>query len=249
MKQQRLPLLLSAAALATALLGTTPIGEAAGRVAVKIPPLAQRANYAKVAGTANNAKALAGHKASDFALAGAARAGAAGAAGPAGAKGDPGPKGDKGAKGDPGSKGDRGPAGLVAAYTAAAGTSGTFTALGSGDNLVSLDLPAGKYLVLAEATFAPDGASASYFAGCRLTAGSASRAAVAAGARSTGTATFGPLTATLLYESASPQQAILNCNDTPTSPSRWADAHITAIQVTSSLVASLPTGGVTTTGR
>ncbi len=253
--KQRLPLILAAAALLTAVLGSTPAGDAAGRVARTIPPLAQKANYAKVAGTANNANALGGHKPSEFVRLNASGklpaavipgATAAGAAGPPGPKGDPGPKGNTGAKGDPGPKGDRGPAGLVAAYTASAGTAGTFTSLGNNDTLVTLQLPAGRYVLLAEATIAPDVSSQSYFAGCRLAAGTETHTVVTAGARGSGTATFAILTGTLMYESSAAEQATLKCNDTPISPSRWADAHITAIQVAASPTIKVAPGAVLT---
>jgi Collagen triple helix repeat (20 copies) len=118
--KKRLPLLLSATALVVAVFGSTPLGHAAGRVLSKVPPLAQRANYAKNAGTAKNALALEGHKASAFAQLDAtgklpASLGAVGPQGPKGDKGDKGdkgPKGDKGSKGDKGDKGDPGPASI-----------------------------------------------------------------------------------------------------------------------------------------
>jgi hypothetical protein len=249
--QQRMTLLLAATALVVAVLGATPLGRAAGDAVLKIPPLAQRANYAKVAGTAENAKALGGHKASAFALldgSGKLPASVVSGGGSAGAAGPQGPKGDPGSKGDPGAKGDRGPAGLVAAYSNAAGTAGTFTALAASDNLVDLKLPAGRYLLLATVTIAPDLSSASYFAGCRLTAGTAKQTAVTAGAKGNGTATFSILTTSLLYESSGTEQVVLNCNDTPASPSRWADAHITALQVASSSIRISPGGVLVPTG-
>lgn len=58
MIRQRLPLVLSATALAVALLGATPLGRAAGSVVAKGVP------FAKVAGFASNAGKLNGHKSS-----------------------------------------------------------------------------------------------------------------------------------------------------------------------------------------
>ena len=58
MIRQRLPLVLSATALAVALLGATPLGHAAGSLAAKGVPFAQ------VAGFASNAGKLNGHKSS-----------------------------------------------------------------------------------------------------------------------------------------------------------------------------------------
>jgi len=134
--KQRLPVILSATALVVALLGVTPLGEAAGRVVRKIPPFAQRANYANVAG---NAKALGSHKPSAFALLGAdgklPAALVAGAAGGQGAKGDPGAKGDTGTKGDPG---PRGPGGLVSARTSTPATNDTYKVLTGSTTVASL---------------------------------------------------------------------------------------------------------------
>src|SRR4051812_20224965 len=49
----RLPLILSSAALVVALFGATPLGEAAGPVAAKVVPFAKRAGYATNAGAVN----------------------------------------------------------------------------------------------------------------------------------------------------------------------------------------------------
>lgn len=58
----RLPLALSALAVVVAVLGSTPVGTAAGRVARDIVPFARKAGFAQRAGTAETAKTLAGHK-------------------------------------------------------------------------------------------------------------------------------------------------------------------------------------------
>jgi len=58
--QQRLPVVLSATALAVALLGSTPLGEAARDLASSVPPFAKKAGYANQAGFAKNAGAVAG---------------------------------------------------------------------------------------------------------------------------------------------------------------------------------------------
>ena len=118
---QRFSVVLSTTALVVALLGVTPIGDAARSAVEAVPPFAKRA------GTADNAKRLGGKKPSAYVRVGAGGklpaavlpAAVRGAAGP---KGDPGPKGDKGDKGEKGDKGDRGPSGLVRAY--AKGTGG-----------------------------------------------------------------------------------------------------------------------------
>src|SRR5712692_8933467 len=105
--RERLPIVLSASALLVAVFGATPLGHAAGRVIHSVPPFAARAGFAKLAGTADNAKRLAGHRASvspkagDIPVLGSsgklpASIGAVGPQGPQGPKGDPGAKGDKG---------------------------------------------------------------------------------------------------------------------------------------------------------
>jgi hypothetical protein len=89
-------------ALVVALLGSTPLGHAARKL---VPPYAKQAGYAKFAGTADNSKRLAGHKASVTPAAGDVPV-----LGPDGklpsSIGTVGQKGDKGEKGDKGQKGD-----------------------------------------------------------------------------------------------------------------------------------------------
>jgi hypothetical protein len=106
----RISLVLSATALVVALLGSTPLGEAARQA---IPPLAK---HAKTAGYATNAGAVNGIRASRLPRAGrlvplgadgkfaasVGQVGPAGAAGPQGGAGPQGPKGDTGAPGAPG---------------------------------------------------------------------------------------------------------------------------------------------------
>ena len=113
---QRLPLVLSATALAVVVLGSTPAGHAVGS---KIPAFAKSAGYAKQAG---NASALNGIRASKQPRPGLlvplgadgrfpASVGAVGAPGPKGDKGDTGSRGAAGPKSDPGPQGTRGPIG------------------------------------------------------------------------------------------------------------------------------------------
>jgi hypothetical protein len=118
--RQHLPIVLSSSALAVALLGATPLGQAAGRAVYVVPPFAARAGFARLAGTADNAKRLNGRvssvspRAGQIPVLGAngklpasiGAVGPQGNPGPAGAKGDRGLKGDKGLQGD---KGDSGP--------------------------------------------------------------------------------------------------------------------------------------------
>jgi hypothetical protein len=112
----RLPLALSLLALAVAILGATPLGQAASERIAAVVPFAKTAGYARVAG---DAAKLNGRRSS---LAGApgtvpvvGKDGklppSIGAVGPQGPPGAQGPKGDRGLKGDKGEKGDRGPKG------------------------------------------------------------------------------------------------------------------------------------------
>jgi hypothetical protein len=109
--KQRLPLTLSATALAVAVFGATPLGHAAGRLVSAIPPFAKKAGYASVAG---NALHLGGHSASPAGGSGAIPVlnaqgklpASVGAVGPQGPQGPAGPQGPKGDKGDPGRDGN-----------------------------------------------------------------------------------------------------------------------------------------------
>jgi len=119
--RQRAPVVLSTAALLVAVLGTTPLGRAAGeRLTAAIPPFAKTSGFAKIAG---NASKLNGRRST---LSGAPGtipvvgkdgklAQAIGAVGPQGARGPEGPRGPQGAAGSAGgSSGDgapKGPAG------------------------------------------------------------------------------------------------------------------------------------------
>lgn len=113
----RLPIALSAAGLAVALFGSTPLGHA---VTSAIPPLAL---HAKTADQATNAGAVGGIKASRQPRAGrlvplgpdGKLPTAVGAVGPQGPKGDPGAQGSAGPRGPQGltgRSGDRGPSGI-----------------------------------------------------------------------------------------------------------------------------------------
>ncbi len=245
--RRRLPLVLSTTALVVAVLGSTPLGEAAGTAINAVPPLAKKANFAARAGTADNARKLGGKPASAYARLGAngkipPALLAASARGGQGIKGDPGPKGDKGDKGEKGEKGDRGPGGLVAAFSTTAGTN-SFTPLTTGSNkLVTLSLPAGRYFILAQATIARDvnGQGAQLFGGCRLIAGDEKATAVVAGAKAP-SATYAIASTALIHEFTAPGVAELNCNDATFGQSSWSEARINAIQVA-------PTQKITTPG-
>lgn len=251
--RQRWPVLLSATALVVALLGSTPLGEAAERAVAKIPPFAKRSDFATRAGTAENAKKLGGRSAGAYARLDAnGKLPLALLAGTP--KGEPGPKGDAGAKGDKGDKGeqgDRGPAGLVAAYSKTAGDSGAFQPLLPGNTkLVTLALPAGRFAIMAQATIARSSNEngSQLFAGCRLIAGDSKATVVVAGAKAPAS-TFATASTVLVHEFAAPGTAHFECNDAPFGESSWASARITALQVASTRKSSpVPGGGATAGG-
>jgi hypothetical protein len=121
--KQRLPFLLSATALAVAILGSTPLGEAA----LEAVPFAKKAGFATRAGTAANALKLNGRTASETPQAGQIPVVLGDGRLPA-SLGQFGPTGPRGPVGPQGPKGDAGTAGLSAVEivtngaTAAAGT-------------------------------------------------------------------------------------------------------------------------------
>ncbi len=116
----RIPLVLSATAVVVAVLGATPLGQAAGeRLAAAIPPFARTAGYAKLSGNAvklNGRRSTLSGAPGSIPVVGAngklpAALGAVGPQGPKGDKGDAGPAGPKGAPGATGPKGSAGPPG------------------------------------------------------------------------------------------------------------------------------------------
>ncbi len=107
----RIPTIVAATALAVSLFGSTPLGQAAGRLILpKNSVGTQQIKAAAVTGAKVKDGTL---TAADF-LPGqlpAGQQGPKGDPGPKGADGAPGPKGDPGAKGDTGAPGAQGPAG------------------------------------------------------------------------------------------------------------------------------------------
>jgi hypothetical protein len=247
--QRRLPLVLSLTALIVAVLGSTPLGEAAADVVAKIPPWAERANYAKVAGTANNAKALGGRKPSAYArldrngklplsLVPVQRApGAAGAAGAPGPKGDSGPQGPKGEAGPQGPKGEagpQGPGGLVNAFRSEIPKDGVYRPA-DGSAAATLSLPAGRYAIfgrvlVSDLTSNPK--KDRFYAYCSLSAGDDSDYAQV---RGIGGSVGGPIPAAMMviHEFPSAGPATLKCSSSSNEPATWANARITAVQVRS----------------
>jgi hypothetical protein len=251
--KQRLPLALSIAALLVALLGSTPVGQAGGRALVKAIPFAQRAGYATRAGTANNAKALGGHRASSFALlTSGGKLPASLVAGAAGAAGPPGPKGDRGDKGDKGLQGDPGPNGVVNAYLSPKPTTGAYVKI-DGSVIATLNLPAGRYVILGRVLVADTshlgGASStakSYYADCSLSAGSDSDYNQLRGLYGGGlSGNVSPANLLVLHEFDAAGAATLRCSSPSNEPAAWANARITAIQVRSTVVKPGVGAGVT----
>jgi hypothetical protein len=99
--KDRLPLVLSATALLVALLGSTPLGQAARSTIAQVVPRAKSADYAVNAGKLNGHRSATKPKAGQIPVLGAngklpASIGAVGPAGPAGAAGAQGPPGATG---------------------------------------------------------------------------------------------------------------------------------------------------------
>jgi hypothetical protein len=142
--KQRLPIILSATALAVALFGATPLGEAAGDLAAKVPvpPFAKRAGYATNAGAVNGVKVSRQPRAGHLIPLGANGRfpRSVGQAGRPGAKGD---KGDPGAKGDAGPQGPQGGPGLSELQVVTAQSGSDSASLKN----VGVDCPSGKRVV------------------------------------------------------------------------------------------------------
>lgn len=117
--KQGVPVVLSATALAVALLGSTTPGQAVAQAVSPLAKRAQKADYARNAGSVNGIRASKTPRAGQLLPLGrdgkfpasVARGGPAGPQGPKGDRGEPGPRGPVGPKGDPGLRGPVGPAG------------------------------------------------------------------------------------------------------------------------------------------
>lgn len=140
---QRISLVLSATALLVALLGATPLGEAARQA---IPPLAR---HAKTADYARNAGAVNGLKASKRPRVGWLVALAPGGKFPAsvGQVGPPGPQGEQGEKGDKGDKGDTGSQGAPGLSEVEIVTASSAVDTTAGFKEVTATCPSGKKVV------------------------------------------------------------------------------------------------------
>lgn len=244
--KRRLPVILSATALVVAVFGTTPLGHAAGRLVTKVPPFAKRANYAKTAGTANNAKALGGRKASAYALLDGTGKLSVSVLPQGGAvAGPPGPKGDKGPKGD---TGPQGPAGVVNAYANAPPANGLYSNVGGSATVATLNVAAGRYLLVGHVLIGSPTSLPrpnSFYADCTLKAGDDSDYAQVRGT-SGPVASVIPATMMVIHQFAAAGQATITCGTGIQEPSTWANGRIYAVQVRSLLVKP-PVSPVTTT--
>ena len=225
---KRLPMVFSTLALLIALLGVTPLGTAARETVASVVP------FAKVAGRANvadNAKRLNGRKSSTAGQPGTIPVVAANGKLPA-SLGVLGPQGPRGAKGDTGSKGDRGPNGVVNAYTKLVPENGVYSPI-TGATLVSLSLPAGRYVIFGRVLIAnktslprPD----TFYALCTVAAGEDSDYAQV---RSTGQGPI-PVGVHVIHDFKTPGSVTLKCSGSGVgNESTWARARITAVQVAS----------------
>jgi collagen triple helix repeat protein len=140
--RERLPIILSATALAVALLGSTPLGNAARDVAAKVPPFAKRSGYASNSGAVNGIKASR-RPTPGYLIALGANGRfpvAVGHVGPRGEKGDKGTQGPKGDTGTAGPAGPAGPPGLSELQVVTAQTGSDSASL----KTIGADCPSGK---------------------------------------------------------------------------------------------------------
>ena len=236
--KQRLPIVLSVTALVVALLGTTPVGQASSNLIQKIPPFAKQAGFAKLAGTADNAKKLGGHRPSEYARldANGKLSASIGAVGP---KGDPGPKGATGPKGD---RGLPGPNGVVNAFAKDTGGGPVqVTPTATYTTVLSLPLAAGKYVLLARAHLGQGGA-AQYSGFCQIVAGTDSDTAGVQGSKnaiSGGVGSGSNVFVSVIHQFTAAGAAELKCWSPPAAPTTWSGAKITAIQIASTAVKSI----------
>ena len=132
-----------------------------------------------------------------------------------------------GPKGDKGDKGDRGANGAVSAYTKLTGT-GVLQSLSPSDaTLVSLALPAGRYSIDGRVVISWEPGDTLFFGICRVVAGTKSDAVNISG--STGENLVSSMN--LLVELAAPATVSLLCHDTALAQSRWSRARLTALEV------------------
>ncbi len=215
--RDRLPIILSTTALLVAVLGITPLGEAAYNAVVpknSVGALELRKGAVtnpKLRGDAVTSGKVKNRslKAIDFALGQLP-------AGPAGPKGD---------------KGDAGAPGAATAKTVSAPNLVELPSLSVGQLIASLPLSAGSYVITAQArVFGRRTTPGDAYATCSLTAGTDQDTASWYGYQNASSA-GGMIVATVPHTFAAAGVAELKCNDTISQPSALAGARITAVQV------------------
>ena len=128
-----------------------------------------------------------------------------------------------GAKGD---KGDKGADGAVAAYTKLTGTDVAQSLSTAQTALVTLALPPGKYAIFGRVQISWQPGSATYFAICRLVAGTKAELISVSGEGVHND--IGTLT--LLADLPAAANVSLTCADLVGSQARWSKARLTAVQ-------------------
>jgi hypothetical protein len=210
---------LAVSALVVAVLGWTPIGEAA-REAV-FPPnsvgtaqlrgnavTSPKIRNGSVAGIDIQKRAItAVHVKQGSLVAASFKAGQL----PAGPKGD---------------KGDKGADGTVAAYTKQTGTGVLQPLTTAATPLVSLALPAGRYALFGRVQISWDPVDASYFGTCRVIGGGKEDLVQVSGAG----AENGVASMNLLVDLPAAATVSLVCADLAAAESRWSKARLTAVQ-------------------
>lgn len=134
-----------------------------------------------------------------------------------------------GPKGDKGDKGERGANGAVRAYTKLTGTGVLQSLAVSPATLVSLSLPAGRYSIFGRVVISWEPSDSSYFGLCSVTAGTKSDNVNVSGQAGENVVS----SMSLLVELAAPGTVDLRCADLSAAESRWSRARLTAINVDS----------------
>jgi hypothetical protein len=127
-----------------------------------------------------------------------------------------GPKGDKG---------DRGTNGAVSAYTKITGTAAATSLTTSEVALVTLALPAGKYAIFGRVQISWEPGDASYFSICRLSAPGKSELVNVSGDGVENAVS----SLNLLVDLPNPATVALSCRDLTGAQARWSKARLTAI--------------------
>ena len=131
-----------------------------------------------------------------------------------------------GPKGDKGDKGDRGTNGAVSAYTKITGTGAAASLTTSEAALVTLALPAGKYAIFGRVQISWEPGDASYFSICRLGAPGKSELMNVSGDGVENAVS----SLNFLVDLPAPATVTLSCRDLAGAQARWSKARLTAIE-------------------